>query len=63
MLIGAIVWDVLTAAGGTLALTLIIAIALGINGLSLLFVGSAVVALEQFSRAARRFRSAAVSAR
>jgi len=58
---GAIVWDVLTAAGGTLALTLIIAIAVGINGLSLLFAGSAVVALEQFSRAARRFRSVAAA--
>jgi lipoprotein-releasing system permease protein len=57
MLFGAVVWDVLTAAGGTLALTLIIAIAVGINGLSLLFAGSAVVALEQFSRATRRWGS------
>jgi lipoprotein-releasing system permease protein len=54
---GAVVWDVLTAAGGTLALALIIAIAVGINGLSLLFAGSAVVALEQFSRATRRWGS------
>jgi lipoprotein-releasing system permease protein len=61
MLFGAIVWDVLTAAGGTLALTLIIAIAVGISGLSLLFAGSAVVVLEQFSRATRRFRSAAAT--
>ena len=59
MLFGAIVWDVLTAAGGTLALTLIIAIAIGISGLSVLFAGSAVVVLEQFSRATRRFRSVA----
>jgi len=53
-LYGAMIWDVLTAAGGTLALTLIVAIAVGINGLALLFAGSAVVALEQFARAARR---------
>jgi hypothetical protein len=58
-LVGALVWDVLTAAGGTLALTLIIAIAVGINGLAVLFVGSSVVALEQFARAARRWRSIA----
>jgi lipoprotein-releasing system permease protein len=56
-LFGAMIWDVLTVAGGTLALTLIVAIAVGINGLTLLFAGSAVVALEQFSRAARRWRS------
>jgi len=50
-------WDVLTAAGGTLALALIAAIALGINAMTLLFVGSAVVALERFARAARRLRT------
>jgi lipoprotein-releasing system permease protein len=50
---GAIAWDALTAAGGTLALTLIVAIAVGINALTLLFVGSAVVALERFARVAQ----------
>jgi lipoprotein-releasing system permease protein len=48
-----IAWDALTAAGGTLALTLIVAIAVGINALALLFVGSAVVALERFARVAQ----------
>src|SRR6202008_2811770 len=47
-------WTVLTSAGGTVALALIIAIALGINALTLLFFGSAVVALERFARVARR---------
>ena len=50
-------WTNLTAAGGGVALGLIIAIALGINALTLLFMGSAVVALERFARAARRVRS------
>jgi len=49
-----VLWGVLTAAGGTLALTLIIALAVGINVLTLLFLGSAVVALERFARIARR---------
>ncbi len=57
---GALVWDVLTAVGGTLALTLIIALAVGINGLAVLFAGSAVVALEQFAQVARR-RSSVVA--
>jgi lipoprotein-releasing system permease protein len=47
-------WDLLTAAGGSVALALIVAIALGINALTLLFVGSAVVALERFARSVRR---------
>jgi len=47
-------WNLLTAAGSTVALSLIIAMAVGISGLTLVFVGSAVVALEQFARAARR---------
>jgi lipoprotein-releasing system permease protein len=46
-------WSLLTAAGSTLALSLIIAMAVGISSLTLLFVGSAVVALEQFARTAR----------
>jgi len=53
----ATLWEWLTAAGGTLALTLIVTIALGINALTLLFVGSAVVTLERFARVARRWRS------
>jgi lipoprotein-releasing system permease protein len=53
-----VLWNALTAAGGTLALSLIVTIALGINALTLLFVGSAVVTLERFARAARRPRSA-----
>jgi lipoprotein-releasing system permease protein len=57
---GVLVWDALTAVGGTLALTLIIAIAVGINGLTVLFAGSAVVALEQFAQAARRRSTVAV---
>jgi lipoprotein-releasing system permease protein len=47
-------WDVLSWAGGTLALTFIVALALGINALTLLFLGSAVVALERFARVARK---------
>jgi len=47
-------WTVLTAAGGTVALGLILAIALGINAMSLLFFGSAIVALERFARVASR---------
>jgi lipoprotein-releasing system permease protein len=50
-------WDVLTAAGGSVALTLIVVIALSISAMTLLFAGSAVVVLERFARAARRTRS------
>jgi lipoprotein-releasing system permease protein len=53
----AMLWDVLSTAGGTLALTFIVALAVGINALTLLFLGSAVVALERFARALRRWRS------
>jgi len=56
----ALVWDALTAAGGTLALSLIVAIAVGVNALALLFLGSAVVALERFARVARSPRTLAV---
>jgi lipoprotein-releasing system permease protein len=55
-------WQLLTAAGGTLALSFIIAIALGINALTLLFLGSAVVVLERFARAARRLWTSALAA-
>jgi lipoprotein-releasing system permease protein len=57
-LVAAMLWDVLTAAGSTVALGLIVAIALGINAMALLFMGSAVVALERFARAARSWKSA-----
>ncbi len=54
----AAIWDLLTAAGGTLALSFIIAMALGITALTLLFAGSAVVVLESFARTVRRLRTA-----
>jgi len=49
-----VLWGLLTAAGGTLALGLIVTLAIGINALTLLFVGSAVVTLERFARVSRR---------
>jgi lipoprotein-releasing system permease protein len=52
-----LLWSVLTAAGGTLALGLIVTLAVGINALTLLFLGSAVVTLERFARANRRLGS------
>ena len=54
------IWELLGRAGGTLALTLIVAIAVGVNALTLLFVGSAVVTLESFARVAKRWGSVAV---
>jgi lipoprotein-releasing system permease protein len=45
---------VLSAAGGSVALTFIVALALGLAALTLFFFGSAVVVLERFARAARR---------
>jgi len=53
-------WSLATAAGGTLALGFIIAIALGINALTILFLGSAVIVLERFARASRRWSSMAL---
>ena len=50
-------WGVLTATGGTLALGFIVAIFLGIAALTLLFLGSAVIALEQFARASSGWRN------
>jgi lipoprotein-releasing system permease protein len=50
-------WEWLTAAGGTLALSFIVAIALGICANTVLFLGSAVVVLERFARATHRLRS------
>ncbi len=55
-------WDVLSAAGGTVALSFIVALALGINALTLLFLGSSVVVLERFARAVRRPRSVVLMA-
>ncbi len=49
-----VMWGLLTAAGGALALALIVTLAVGINALTLLFLGSAVVTLERFARASRR---------
>ena len=49
-------WGLLTAAGGTLALALIVTLAVGINALMLLFLGSAVVTLERFGRAGNDMR-------
>ncbi len=53
-------WDWLTAAGGTLALSFIVAIALGICATTVLFLGSAVVVLERFARATNRFRNVVI---
>jgi lipoprotein-releasing system permease protein len=46
-------WDVLSVAGGGLALAFIVGIIVGIATLVMLFIGSAVVVLEQFARATR----------
>jgi lipoprotein-releasing system permease protein len=43
--------------GGILAVSLIVVIAVGIGALTLLFLGSAVVALERFARVARGWKS------
>jgi lipoprotein-releasing system permease protein len=43
--------------GGVLAVSLIVVIAVGIGALILLFMGSAVLALERFARVARRWRN------
>jgi lipoprotein-releasing system permease protein len=47
------VWDALAGLGGTVALTFIVALAAGLAVLTLFFLGSAVVVLERFARAAR----------
>ena len=46
-------WEGLTAAAGTLALSFIVALSLGLMGLSVLFLTSAVVVLDRFARVAR----------
>ncbi len=50
-------WSLLSAAGGSLALTFIVALALGIAATTVLFLGSAVVVLERFARGTLRMRS------
>lgn len=50
-------WSALTATGGTLALSFIVALALAIAANALLFVGSSVVVLERFARSTRRVTS------
>ncbi len=47
-------WNLLSVAGGSLALGFIVAIALAIGAITLLFFGSSVVVLERFARAANR---------
>jgi lipoprotein-releasing system permease protein len=49
------VWQALAAAGGGSALAFVVALVLGICVMAVLFFGSAVVVLERFARAARRF--------
>jgi lipoprotein-releasing system permease protein len=46
-------WDVLATAGGSVALSFIVALALGLAALTIFFLGSSVVVLERFARAAR----------
>jgi len=53
-------WDVLTAAGGTLSVTFIVGLALGIGALALLFFGSAVIALEHFARSVSRWQTVVI---
>jgi lipoprotein-releasing system permease protein len=55
-------WEWAGAAGGTLALAFIVALALGLFALAAMFVGAAVVVLERFARQARRIRSVAIAA-
>jgi lipoprotein-releasing system permease protein len=50
------IWDALTAGGGTLALSFIVLMALGLLALTAFYLGSAVVVLERFARTARSWR-------
>ncbi|MCP5071191.1 MAG: hypothetical protein GY946_31910, partial [bacterium] len=50
-------WAFLSTAGGSIALAFIVAMALGIVAVTLLFMGSAVVVLERFARATHRLSS------
>ena len=58
--LGAELWEGLSAVGGTLALSFIVALALGICANTLLFLGSAVVVLERFAHATHRFRNVVI---
>ena len=53
------IWEVLSVAGGSFALSFIVTLALGICALAVLFFGSAVAVLERFARAVTRPRSVA----
>ncbi|MCH2172373.1 lipoprotein-releasing ABC transporter permease subunit [Myxococcota bacterium] len=50
-------WELVTAAGGTLALSFVVAIAFGVGAFALLFLGSAIVALDSFARVAFSIRN------
>ncbi|HKJ25438.1 MAG TPA: hypothetical protein VKB65_11485, partial [Myxococcota bacterium] len=52
-ILGAALWDGLTAASGTIALSFIVALALALIGTAVVFVTSAVVVLDRFARTAR----------
>jgi len=43
-------WEWLSAAGGTLALTFIVGLGLGLASMAIIFLGSSVVVLERFAR-------------
>ena len=49
-IVAAAFWDGLTAASGTVALSFIVALALALVGMSVLFLTSAVVVLDRFAR-------------
>ena len=55
-------WTALESAGNGVALTVIVALAVGIGAIFLLFAGAAVAVLMRFALALRRVRSAALGA-
>jgi lipoprotein-releasing system permease protein len=57
-----VLWRWLAAGGGTLALSFIVALALSIVALTVFYLGSAVIVLERFARAARSPVHVAVAA-
>jgi len=57
-----ILWDALAAASGTVALSFIVALALGLAAMTVLFLTSAVVVLDRFARTARPAPVAGVAA-
>ena len=48
------IWSVLVGAGTTVTLTVVVMIALAINGLALFYLSAAVLVLERFARVVRR---------